>query len=78
VARECCQTELTPLYGVGSLMLSQGDKAEAAQRILEEELLAEGLQVAGWRHIPTDSACLGPIALASLPFFPMSLSTVTA
>ncbi len=69
-ARECCRTELTPLYGVGTLMLSQEhEKAAAAQRILEAELVAEGLHVAGWRQIPTQPDCLGPIALASLPLF---------
>ena len=69
-ALECCQAELTPLYGVGSLMLSQEkEKAAAAQRILEAELVAEGLQIAGWRQIPTQPDCLGPIALANLPLF---------
>ena len=69
-ARECGAGELTPLYGVGALMLSQDkEKAGAAQRVLAEELDAQGLQVAGWRHVPTNPNCLGPIALASLPLF---------
>ncbi len=69
-ALECCRAELTPLYGVGSLMLSQEkDRAEAARGIVDEELAAQGLQVAGWRHMPTNPDCLGPIALASLPLF---------
>ena len=69
-ALECCRAELTPLYGVGSLMLSQEkDRAESARGIVDEELAAQGLQVAGWRHMPTNPDCLGPIALASLPLF---------
>ena len=69
-ALECCRAELTPLYGVGSLMLSQEkDRAEAARGIVDEELAAQGLQVTGWRHMPTNPDCLGPIALASLPLF---------
>src|SRR5690606_31382016 len=48
VARESCGAELTDIYGVGSLMLSR-DPAVAAQArsVLEEELVAQGLIVAG-------------------------------
>lgn len=70
VARESCGAELTDIYGVGSLMLSR-DPAVAAQArsVLEEELVAQGLIVAGWREVPVDAACLGPIARKSLPVF---------
>jgi len=70
LAREHGAGELTPLYGVGMLMLGREQgQAETAQRILAEELAGQGLQVAGWRQVPTDPGCLGPIALASLPLF---------
>jgi len=62
--------ELTAHYGVGSIMLSQdAELAEAAKAVLTAELKAEGLSVAAWRQVPTDEACLGPIALATLPQF---------
>ncbi|MBP7518001.1 MAG: glutamate synthase large subunit, partial [Desulfobulbus sp.] len=69
-AQSCGAGELTPLYGVGMLMLSQDEeRAALARRTLDEELTAVGLQPAGWRRVPTAPACLGPIALASLPQF---------
>ncbi len=70
VAKEACNAELTEIYGVGAIMLSrEADKAEAARKVLGEELAEQGLAVAGWRQIPVDSSCLGPIALKSLPDF---------
>ncbi len=69
-ARESGMGELTPLYGVGALMLSRDpDRSTQAQRILEAELTAQNLEVAGWRTVPTNPDCLGPIALDSLPGF---------
>ena len=69
-AQTCGAGELTPLYGVGMLMLSQDEeRAATARRTLDEELAAVGLQPAGWRPVPTAPSCLGPIALASLPQF---------
>lgn len=70
VALEACGAELSDIYGVGSVMLSREPaQAERARSILVEELTAQGLIVAGWREVPVDSACLGPIALKSLPVF---------
>ncbi len=70
IAKEVCGAELTDIYGVGAIMLNRdAAKAERARSILSEELTAQGLQVAGWRNIPTDPSCLGPIALRSLPDF---------
>ncbi len=62
--------ELTPTYGVGSIMLSRDEvQADKARAIVVEEIQAQGLSVAGWRVVPTRNECLGPIALASLPLF---------
>ncbi|MDR2551363.1 MAG: glutamate synthase large subunit [Desulfobulbus sp.] len=70
LARDNGMGELTPLYGVGTLMCGRGQgRAEAAQRILAEELAGQGLVVAGWRQVPIEIGCLGPIALDSLPLF---------
>ncbi len=61
---------LPEAYGIGSIMLSNDeDIARAAMSVVEEELGAQGLKALGWRTVPTNSSCLGPIALASLPQF---------
>ncbi len=70
VAKEVCGAELTEVYGVGSIMLSTDDaEAQKAREVVEEELRAQELSPAGWREVPVDSSCLGPIALESLPRF---------
>lgn len=70
VAENCCQTPLAPLYAVGAVMLSpDAERAANARKVLEHELHGEGLEVAGWREVPTNADCLGPIALESLPGF---------
>jgi glutamate synthase domain-containing protein 2/glutamate synthase domain-containing protein 1/glutamate synthase domain-containing protein 3 len=53
---------------VGAVFLPPDPAAgEAARRILEEALAAEGLAVRGWRTVPVDPAVLGPEAAASAP-----------
>lgn len=70
VVSEDLGIELPEAYGIGSIMLSRDESVAAAARsIVEEELRAAGLQAVGWRIVPTNSECLGPIALASLPEF---------
>ncbi|HSC66273.1 MAG TPA: glutamate synthase large subunit [Cellvibrio sp.] len=70
VAKETLGAELTAIYGIGSIMLSRDEAvAESQRKILSEELTNQGLVVVGWRLIPTDPECLGPIALKSLPTF---------
>ncbi|MCW8126688.1 glutamate synthase large subunit [Microbulbifer halophilus] len=69
-AKDLLGTELTDAYAVGSIMLPlDGDAAQGARDILERELAAQGLRVAGWRPVPTDNDCLGPIAKETLPRF---------
>ncbi len=70
VAKEELGLELSEHYGIGALMLSKDEsKAKAARRVVEEELERGGFDDVTWRLVPTDDACLGPIALASLPDF---------
>ena len=70
VAAEAGVAELSAIYGVGAVMLSRDPlQADAARKALGEELSAQGLVVAGWREVPVDPSCLGPIALKSLPLF---------
>ncbi|WP_390619139.1 glutamate synthase large subunit [Maricurvus nonylphenolicus] len=62
--------DLSDIYGVGSIMLSQDEAlADKARAVVAEELAAQGLTAAGWRTVPTQNDCLGPIALDSLPVF---------
>ncbi|MBC6428789.1 MAG: glutamate synthase large subunit [Cellvibrionales bacterium] len=55
-------------YGVGALMLSTDETTRRAERAAVEKALAdEGLELLGWRTVPTDPDCLGPIALERVP-----------
>jgi len=55
-------------YAVGSLFLPQETGArETLVGFVEERLTAEGLEVLGWRQVPTDSGGLGETALDSEP-----------
>lgn len=69
-AKKDLGVELGEHYGVSSVMLSLDDaKAQAARDVVAEELAAQGLQALGWRTVPTDESCLGPIAKDTLPKF---------
>jgi glutamate synthase (NADPH/NADH) large chain len=55
-------------YAVGSLFFPQDDDARASlKELVEEELTDEGLDVLGWRSVPTDNSGLGQTALDSEP-----------
>ncbi len=57
-------------FATGMVFLSRTPElAEQARTHLEQELTAQGLQVAGWRTVPTDNAACGEDALKSLPLF---------
>ncbi len=59
---------LSDHYGIGALMLSQNQKlANQSKQVITEELEKEGLTNIAWRVVPTNSDCLGPIALDSVP-----------
>ncbi|MEJ2060505.1 MAG: glutamate synthase large subunit, partial [Gammaproteobacteria bacterium] len=60
--------ELGEHYGVGLVFLNTDSaKAAAARAALEAELRQEGLDVAGWREVPTDPSACGEEALKTLP-----------
>ncbi|MEH6650298.1 MAG: glutamate synthase large subunit [Motiliproteus sp.] len=68
IVNETFATELSQNYGVGVIFLSQNEaNAATARDRLEQELRAEGLDVIGWRVVPTDKSSCGPIALETLP-----------
>ncbi len=68
IAKESFGHELSEIYGVGMIFLSQdSDKASCARETLNEKLEQEGLKVVGWRLVPTNNDCLGRMALDCLP-----------
>ncbi len=70
VVLETLKVELPAKYGVGMVFLNPEETlAQAARTEIEKALVAEGLQVIGWRVVPTDKSMLGRIALESLPQF---------
>jgi len=59
---------LTKTYASGMVFLSpHTEQASTARETLNSELAKEGLDVAGWRVVPTDPSACGEEALKSLP-----------
>ncbi len=55
-------------FGIGQVFLSSDEaRAGAARGALEQAVAEQGLEVMGWRVVPTDASVCGEIALASLP-----------
>ncbi len=68
VASDFCETNLPEFYAVGVIMLNQdADYRTQSKAVIAEELARQGLKLAGWRVVPTNPECLGPIALETLP-----------
>lgn len=61
---------LPDLYGVG-MVFTHPDKAEAERQrsAINAALESEGVNVLGWREVPTNASCLGDLARTSLPCF---------
>ena len=56
------------LFAVGQVFLSPDDnKAAAGRAAVEKRLTEQGLEIMGWREVPVDDSCLGPMALDCLP-----------
>ncbi|MFW5661764.1 MAG: glutamate synthase large subunit, partial [Oceanicaulis sp.] len=55
--------------GVGMIFLPRTDFAaqERGRTIVETEVLRAGMQLYGWRQVPTDPSCLGEKAAATRP-----------
>ncbi len=59
---------LRALYAAGMIFLDQdGERAAKARQCLTEYLEQGGLEVAGWRVVPTDPSACGEQALTTLP-----------
>ncbi len=60
--------ELSELYAAAMVFMRPDDATIAAEKALFEEKVAEqGLIMAGWREVPTDSSACGEEALTTLP-----------
>ncbi len=70
--REVCDFELPPAgrYAVGTAFLPRADPDTAAASI-ESIMVDEGLEVLGWRDVPTDPSLLGKFATDPMPVFRM-------
>jgi len=68
VALDSFSEELTESYGVGMVFLSQDeDKAAHSRNILNQAIEDNGLELVGWREVPVDTSCLGPIGADCQP-----------
>ena len=60
--------ELKPMFAAGLVFLNRDSaQAEAARKLLTEQLQIEKLKVAGFRKLPTDPSACGSEALKTLP-----------
>ncbi len=60
--------KLSERFAAGTVFLSQDERAADAARAVINEAIAEiGLELAGWRVVPTDPDACGEQALATLP-----------
>lgn len=67
-AKKAFGQEPDGLFAVGQVFLSQeSEKAEKGRLALENCLADQGLEVMGWREVPVDDSCLGPMALDCMP-----------
>ncbi|MBP8046649.1 MAG: glutamate synthase large subunit, partial [Psychrobacter sp.] len=61
---------LTADFAVGMVFVSLDEtKAQYSQQVLNEEIAAQGLAVAGWRDVPLDLSIVGEIGRQTLPGF---------
>src|SRR5690554_7277022 len=67
-AKKAFGQEPKGLFAVGQVFLSQdAGKAAKGRLVLEKCLADQGLEVMGWREVPVDDGCLGPMALDCMP-----------
>ncbi len=68
VARETFGSDLPAAFAVGMVFLNPTPEcAVSGRQAIEKALIAQGLVVVGWRVVPVDPACLGPMALECMP-----------
>ena len=70
VANEQFGKNLADQYAVAMLFLDLDDQNASKQReCVEQAVKEQGLNVIGWREVPTNNDCLGPMAIDVLPRF---------
>jgi glutamate synthase (NADPH/NADH) large chain len=58
------------VFTAGNVFLNpDAEKADRARKVLADELVREGLELAGWRVLPVDTSVCGAEALKTLPRF---------
>jgi len=68
LARELFDQDMHERYAVGMVFLPQDQaRAQKGRQALEQQIHAQGLEVLGWRVVPTDPSVCGEIALACIP-----------
>jgi glutamate synthase (NADPH/NADH) large chain len=68
IAKEAFQVDLPQNSAVGMVFLNRApEKAQISRKAIEKSIVGQGLSVIGWREVPTDPACLGPMALDCMP-----------
>ncbi|MGB0360516.1 MAG: glutamate synthase central domain-containing protein, partial [Endozoicomonas sp.] len=68
IAKDQFGIELSDLYAVGMVFLNTDPiQANRGRKNLEKSLKKQGLHVVGWRKVPINEQCLGPIAKDQLP-----------
>ena len=67
VARDELGIDLPAIYGIGAFMLSPEAQLRSQQKSTAVALLEKHFIVHGWREVPVNSDCLGPIALKCMP-----------
>src|SRR5690554_793397 len=56
------------LFAVGQVFLAPEEARAAAGRAsVEQRLTEQGLEIMGWREVPVDDSCLGPMARDCMP-----------
>ena len=64
------QLTITDNFAVGMVFVNTDEtKAKHSQQVLNDELVAQGLDVAGWRDVPLDLSIVGEIGRETLPDF---------
>ncbi|MBE0483152.1 MAG: glutamate synthase large subunit [Bacterioplanes sp.] len=62
--------QLPAQYAVGMLFMDLDESVYQQQKAaIEQALLGQGLNILGWRTVPTNNDCLGPMAIDCLPRF---------
>ena len=61
---------ITDNFAVGMIFVNLDEtKARDSQQVLSDEIVAQGLEVAGWRDVPLDLSIVGDIGRETLPDF---------